>query len=156
MCSSDLAIGKDQKEVLKAKSKFAALDPQNAASYWGDSQKLLPNIADRSIDNFLLILSQYFDPLNTIEEKLSARSVFAVLALKLVKSGTLQILTDLEEDSVEYKELINMVLETGFERDQIKPTRVYFKIDRKYPEFTQGKIPRVLIFRPKRTTVVEK
>jgi len=104
----------------------------------------------------LLILSQYLDPLNTIEEKLSGRSVFAVLALKLVKSGTLQILTDLEEDSVEYKELINMVLETGFERDQIKPTRVYFKIDRKYPEFTQGKIPRVLIFRPKRRPVVEK
>jgi len=151
-----IAIGKDQKEVLKAKSRFAALDPQNAASYWGDSQKLLPNIADRSIDNFLLILSQYLDPLNTIEEKLSGRSVFAVLALKLVKSGTLQILTDLEEDSVEYKELINMVLESGFERDQIKPTRVYFKIDRKYPEFTQGKIPRVLIFRPKHRPVVEK
>jgi tRNA G46 methylase TrmB len=151
-----IAIGKDQKEVLKAKSRFAALDPQNAASYWGDSQKLLPNIADRSIDNFLLILSQNFDHLNTIEEKLSARSLFAVLALKLVKSGTLQILTDFEEDTVEYKELINMVFETGFERDLVKPTRVYFKIDHKYPEFTQGKIPRVLIFRPKQKHEVEK
>jgi tRNA G46 methylase TrmB len=151
-----IAIGKDQKEVLKAKSKFAALDPQNAASYWGDSQKLLPNIADRSVDNFLLILSQNFDPLNTIEEKLSARSVFSLLALKLVKSGTLQILTDLEEDTVEYKELINMVFETGFERDLVKPTRVYFKIDRKYPEFTQGKIPQVLVFRPKQKPEVEK
>ena len=151
-----IAIGKDQKEVLKAKSVFATLDPQNAASFWGDSQKLLPNIADRSIDNFLLILSQNLDPLNTDEEKLSARSIFAVLALKLVKAGTLQILTDLQEDSVEYRELIKMVLETDFERDLVKPTRVYFKIDRKYPEFTEGRIPQVLIFRPKQKPLVEK
>jgi len=151
-----IAIGKDQKEVLKAKSVFAALDPQNAASFWGDSQKLMPNIADRSIDNFLLILSQNLDPLNTNEEKLSARSIFAVLALKLVKAGTLQILTDLQEDSVEYRDLIKMVLETDFERDLVKPTRVYFKIDRKYPEFTEGRIPQVLIFRPKQKPLVEK
>jgi tRNA G46 methylase TrmB len=151
-----IAIGKDQKEVLKAKSKFAALDPQNAASFWGDPQKLLPNIADKSIDNFLLILSQNLNPLNTNEEKLFARSLLAVLALKLVKAGTLQILTDSQEDSVEYRELIKMVLETDFERDLVKPTKVYFKIDRKYPEFTEGRIPQVLIFRPKQKPMVEK
>jgi tRNA G46 methylase TrmB len=151
-----IAIGKDQKEVLKAKSKFAALDPQNAASFWGDSQKLLPNIADNSIDNFFLILSQNLDPLNTNEEKLSARSIFAVLALKLLKAGTFQILTDLQVDSVEYRELVKMVLETDFERDLVKPTKVYFKIDRKYPEFAEGRIPQVLIFRPKQKPLVEK
>jgi len=151
-----IAISKDQKEVLKAKSMFAALDPQNAASFWGDSQKLLPNIADKSIDNFLLILSQNFDPLNTVEEKLSTRSMFAILALKLVKSGTLQIITDLQEHTQGYRDLINIVLETDFERDLVKPTRIYFKIDRKYPEFTEGRTPKVLIFRPKQKPLVEK
>ncbi len=144
-----IAIGKDQKEVLKAKSEFADLDPPNASSFWGDSQKLLTNIADKSIDNFLLILSQNFDPLNTIQEKLSDRSIFAVLPLKLVDSGTLQILTDLQKDTGQYKELINIVLDSGFEIDLVKSTKVYFKIDSKYPGFTQGRIPQVLIFRPK-------
>ena len=143
-----IAIGKDQTEVLKAKSEFAHLDPPNASSFWGDSQKLLTNIADKSIDNFLLILSQNFDPLTTIQEKLSDRSIFAVLPLKLVNSGTLQILTDLQKDTGQYKELVNIVLDSGFEIDLVKSTKVYFKRDSKYPEFTQGRIPQILLFRP--------
>lgn len=144
-----IAIGKDQKEVLKAKSEFADLDPPNASSFWGDSQKLLTNIADKSIDNFLLILSQNFDPLNTTQEKLADRSIFAVLPLKLVNSGTLQILTDLQEDTGQYKELLNIVHYSGFEVDLVKSTKVYLNTDRKYPEFTKGSIPQILIFRPK-------
>jgi tRNA G46 methylase TrmB len=144
-----IAIGKDQKEVLEAKSEFADLDPPNASSFWGDSQKLLTNIVDKSIDNFLLILSQNFDPLNTIQEKLSDRSIFAVLLLKLVNSGTLQILTDLQEDTGQYKELLKIVHDSGFEVNLVKSTKVYLKTDRKYPEFTQGSIPQILIFRPK-------
>jgi tRNA G46 methylase TrmB len=143
-----IAIGKDQTEVLKAKSEFAHLDPPNASSFWGDSQKLLTNIADKSIDNFLLILSQNFDPLNTTQEKLADRSIFAVLPLKLVNSGTLQILTDLQKDTGQYKELVNIVLDSGFEIDLVKSTKVYFKRDSKYPEFTQGRIPQILLFRP--------
>jgi hypothetical protein len=104
---------------------------------------------DKSIDNFLLILSQNFDPLNTIQEKLSDRSIFAVLLLKLVNSGTLQILTDLQEDTGQYKELLKIVHDSGFEVNLVKSTKVYLKTDRKYPEFTQGSIPQILIFRPK-------
>jgi hypothetical protein len=133
---------------MKSKSEFAHLDPPNASSFWGDSQKLLTNIADKSIDNFLLILSQNFDPLTTIQEKLSDRSIFAVLPLKLVNSGTLQILTDLQKDTGQYKELVNIVLDSGFEIDLVKSTKVYFKRDSKYPEFTQGRIPQILLFRP--------
>ena len=144
-----IAISKDQNEVLKAKSEFAELDPPNASSFWGDSQKLLTNIAGKSIDNFLLILSQNFDPLYTIQEKLSDRSIFAVLPLKLVNLGTLQILTNLQKDTAQYKELINIVHDSGFEIDLVKSTKVYFKTDRNYPEFTQGSIPQILIFRPK-------
>ncbi|MFY9794204.1 MAG: hypothetical protein WAK17_29700 [Candidatus Nitrosopolaris sp.] len=143
-----IAISKDQNEVLKAKSKFADLDPPNASSFWGDSQRLLPNIADRSIDNFLLVLSQNFDSLNTIKDKL--RSLFTVLPLKLVNTGTLQMLTDLQEtNACQLKELTNIVLDSGFEIDLLKSTKLYFKINSKYLEFTEGRIPRILVFRPK-------
>ena len=147
-----IAISKDQKEVLKAKTKFADLDPPNAFSFWGDSQRLLTNIADRSIDNFLLVLSQNFDSLNTIKEKL--RSLFTVLPLKLVNTGTLQMLTDLQEtNACQLKELANIVLDSGFEIDQLKSTKLYFKINSKYLGLTEGRIPRILVFRPKQILI---
>ena len=40
-----IGIGKDQTEVSKAKLRFADLDPPNASSFWGDTRKLVPNIA---------------------------------------------------------------------------------------------------------------
>jgi len=146
-----IAISKDQNEVLKAKTKFAELDPPNAYSFWGDSQRLLTNIADRSIDNFLLVLTQNFDSLNTIKEKL--RSLFTVLPLKLVNTGTFQMLTDLQEtDAFQFKELTNIVLDSGFEIDLLK-SKIYFKINSKYLGITEGRIPRILVFRPKQILV---
>ncbi len=143
-----IAISKDQNEVLKAKTKFADLDPPNASSFWGDSQRLLANIADRSIDNFLLVLSQNFDPLSTIKEKL--RSLFMVLPLKLVNTGTFQMLTESKETNVcQLKELTNIILDSGFEIDLLKSTKLYFKINNKYLGFTEGIIPHILVFRPK-------
>lgn len=139
-----IAISKDQKEILKAKSIFAYLDPPNASSFWGDSERLLPNIADQSIDNFLMVLSQNLDNPDTDQEK--SRSLFEILSLKLVNTGTLQLLTDLT-NTCQLKELMNIVLDSGFEKDLLKSTKVYFK--GKYPEFIQDRNPRILIFRPK-------
>ena len=143
-----IAISKDQNEVLKAKTKFADLDPPNASSFWGDSQRLLGNIADRSIDNFLLVISENFDSLNTIKEKL--RSLFMVLPLKLVNTGTLQMLTDLQEpNACQLKELTNIVLDSGFEIDLLKSTKLYFNRNSKYLGLSEGRIPCILVFRPK-------
>jgi len=147
-----IAISKDQNEVLKAKTKFAELDPPNASSFWGDSQRLLANVADRSIDNFLLVLSQNLDSINTVKEKL--RSLFTVLPLKLVNTGTLQMLTDLQEtNACQLKELTNIVLDSGFEIDLLKSTKLYFKINSKYLVFTEGRTPRILVFRPKQILI---
>jgi hypothetical protein len=147
-----IAISKNQNEVLKAKTKFADLDPPNAYSFWGDSQRLLTNIPDRAIDNFLLILSQNFDSLDTIKEKL--RSLFTVLPLKLVNTGTLQLLIDLQEtNACQLKELTNIVLDSGFEIDLLKSTKIYFKINSKYLGFTEGRIPRIVVFRPKQILI---
>jgi hypothetical protein len=145
-----IGIGKDQKEVLKAKSRFADLNPPNATSFWGESQKLLQNIAERSIDNFLLVLPSKLLPTDTIERKRSFVPLLSILPLKLANDGTLQLLTDLENDGPQLVDLINMVLNSGFHQvDRVKSTKTYFNPDSNYPEFIEGKTPRILLFRPK-------
>jgi hypothetical protein len=145
-----IGIGNDQKEVLKAKSRFLDLNPSNAAAFWGESQKLLQNIAERSIDNFLLVLPSKLLPIDTIERKLSLGQLLSILPFKLVNEGTLQLLTDLENDDARLVDLINMVLDSGFHQiDRVDSTKTYFKADSKYPEFIEGKTPRILLFRPK-------
>jgi tRNA G46 methylase TrmB len=145
-----IGIGNDQKEVLKAKSRFLDLNPSNAAAFWGESQKLLQNIAERSIDNFLLVLPSKLLPIETIERKLSLGQLLSILPFKLVNEGTLQLLTDLENDDARLVDLINMVLDSGFHQiDRVDSTKTYFKADSKYPEFIEGKTPRILLFRPK-------
>ena len=141
-----IGIGKDQSEVLRAKSKFAELDPPNASAFWGDTHKLVPNIMDKSIDNFLMVLPQNFRPLNSIEEKLSFRSLLAIMVSKLTTNGTLQILTDLEKDSVKFKEIIAIIVDTGFQLDANYRGKIYFPKDWKDPDFINEKTPQILIF----------
>ena len=86
-----VGIGRDQNEVLRAKLKFADLDPPNASAFWGDTQKLLPNITDKSIDNFLLVLPQNLASLTTVEEKSSIGSLMRIIPTKLAAGGTLAI-----------------------------------------------------------------
>jgi tRNA G46 methylase TrmB len=142
-----IGIGKDQSEVLRAKSKFAELDPPNASAFWGDTHKLLPNIMDKSIDNFLMVLSRNFRPLNSMEEKLLLRSLLATMVSKLTANGTLQILTDLEKDSAKFKELIAIIVDTGFQLDVNYTGKIYFPKDWKDPDFINGKTVKILIFR---------
>lgn len=145
-----IGIGKDQKEVLKAKSRFADLNPPNAASFWGESQKLLQNIPERSIDNFLLVLPSKLLPTDTRERRQSFGPLLSTLPLKLVNEGTLQLLTDLENDGPQLVDLTNLVLNSGFyQTDRMESNKTYFKADSKYPEFIGGKTPRILLFRPK-------
>lgn len=142
-----IGIGKDQSEVLRAKSKFAELDPPNASAFWGDTHKLLPNIMDKSIDNFLMVLPQNFRPFNSMEEKLLLRSLLAIMVSKLTANGTLQILTDLEKNSAKFKELIAIIVDTGFQLDVSYTGKTYFPKDWKDPDFINGKTAKILIFR---------
>ena len=57
-----IGISKDQSEVFRAKSVFAELDPQNASAFWGDTERMLPSILDKSIDNFFLVLPAHSVP----------------------------------------------------------------------------------------------
>jgi tRNA G46 methylase TrmB len=141
-----IGIGKDQSEVLRAKSKFADLDPPNASAFWGDVHKLVPNIIDKSIDNFLMVLPENFKPLNSMEEKLSLKSLLASMLSKLTARGTLQILTDLEKDSMKFKELITIIVDAGFHLEVDYTGKVYFPTGWKDSSFINGRTPQILIF----------
>jgi tRNA G46 methylase TrmB len=147
-----IGIGTDQIEVLRAKSKFADLDPPNASAFWGDIRKLLPHILDKSIDNFLIVLPQNFVYFFTMQEKLSLRSLFAFLSAKLTAGGTLQLLTDLEINNVMFNELIAIIMDAGFQIALGNVGKTYFPKDWKDTNFIEGQIPQVLIFHPKKQT----
>jgi tRNA G46 methylase TrmB len=143
-----IGIGKDQNEVFKAKSRFAALDPQNASAFWGGTEKLLPAITDRSIDNFLMVLPEHSAPLATMEAKAVFRSMLGSISKKLVQGGAFRILTDLEKDSMAFRELALIASQAGFQLIG-NPGKAYFPRDWRDPEFKAGRRPQVVVLAPK-------
>jgi len=143
-----IGIGKDQNEVFKAKARFAELDPQNASAFWGDTEKLLPAITDRSIDNFLMVLPEHIAPLDTVESKSAFRSMLLVLSKKLVRGGTLRILTDLEKDSAHFRELVIVASQVGFQLIG-NSGKTYFPNGWRDPEFKAGRNPQIVVLAPK-------
>ena len=142
-----IGIGKDQNEVLKAKSKFAELDPPNASAFWGDTLKLLPSILNKSIDNFLIAIPEITtNHVKKLEDESSFRSILTILPQKLSAGGTLQILTDLEMNSLEFNKLIKVVLHSEFQINHRKDKKVYFPKDWKDSDFIQGRMPQILLF----------
>jgi hypothetical protein len=120
-----IGIGKDQNEVLRAKSRFSTLDPQNASSFWGDAMKLIPRIQNKSIDNFFVVLPER----NLFSVSIpSLRILLPILKVKLASSrGTVQILTDINMDSKSFKELISYITDASFEISNAE--KVYFPKD---------------------------
>ena len=141
-----IGIGKDQNEVLKAKSRFADLDPPNASAFWGDTHKLLLNILDKSIDNFLMVLPQKLVSFTNNEEKVSLMSLLATIPTKLAAGGTLQLLTDLEVNSVVFNDLLKIILDNGVQVDAQKNRKIYFPRGWKDADFIEGRMPQVVIF----------
>jgi tRNA G46 methylase TrmB len=128
-----IGISKDQSEVFRAKSVFAELDPQNASAFWGDTERMLPSILDKSIDNFFLVLPAHSAPLADEKDWASFSAILAVVAKKLVPGGTFQILTDLGADSAETKSLLEAAAKSGFERSGSSCS--YFPENWQDPEF---------------------
>jgi tRNA G46 methylase TrmB len=139
-----IGIGRDQNEVFKAKTRFAELDPQNASAFWGDTEKLLPAISDRSIDNFFIVLPEDYMPVNTIEGKSSFRAMLAIISKKLVHGGKLRILTDIEEDSQLFTNLVSIADEVGFGPTSNIGKR-YFPSDWHDPEFRPNRRPQFVV-----------
>lgn len=133
-----VGIGRDQSEVLKAKSRLAALDPQNASAFWGDVQKLLPAIMDNSIDNFLIVMPERDAPVGGSEERELLQAMLATLSRKLRDGGAVKILTDIEENSAQFEALLEVAGSAGFSRETRKG-KDYFPEGWHDPEFKDGK-----------------
>jgi tRNA G46 methylase TrmB len=142
-----VGIGRDQSEVLKAKSRLAALDPQNASAFWGDVQKLLPAIMDNSIDNFLIVMAERDAPVSGSEERELLQAMFATLSRKLRDGGSVKILTDIEEKSPQFEALLEVAKSAGLARDTRK-SKDYFPEGWQDPEFKDGR-RQVVKFAPK-------
>ncbi len=139
-----IGIGKDQSEVLKAKSKLAELDPQNASAFWGDVQRLLPSILDGAIDNFLMVIPGRVETLATEEEKASMQALLAELAKKLTQGGAVKILTDIDEKSSQFFELILVARKAGLTPSDVG--KQYFPSGWTDPDFADD--PRVITLVP--------
>jgi hypothetical protein len=138
-----IGIAKDQNEVLRAKSKFATLDPQNASSFWGDIMKLVPHIQNRSIDNFFIVLPKNTVSSNTIQ---SLKVLLSILKVKLTSDrGTVQILTDMNVDSETFKELESNLTSSSFQFSNID--NVYFPKAQKDGSLLNENNTRVLALR---------
>jgi tRNA G46 methylase TrmB len=133
-----IGIGRDQNEVLKAKSRLAALDPQNASAFWGDVQKLVPAILDSSIDNFLMVMPEHDAPVNGHEERTLLRTMLVTLARKLRDGGRVIILTDMDEKDDKFAKLLEVAGNAGLEHARYKD-KEYFPEGWCDPEFKDGR-----------------
>jgi hypothetical protein len=141
-----VAIGKNQEEVTKAKSAFVDLEPQNASAFWGEPKKLIPNIFNGSIDNFLLRMPMKNYPLGSLQEKMSLKSLLETLPAKLRSDGTLQILTDLPAEGAAFKDFSSIVHDLGFrECESDGDYKVYFPTQWIDEDFSEQK-PRVILY----------
>jgi hypothetical protein len=129
---------------LKAKSKLAELDPQNASAFWGDVQRLLPSILDGAIDNFLMVMPGRVETLATEEEKASMQALLAELAKKLAQGGAVKILTDIDEKSSQFLELISVAKKAGLTPSDVG--KQYFPSGWTDPDFADD--PRVITLVP--------
>jgi len=104
-----IGIGDDQHEVFFAKSKITELEPQNASVFWGNPVKLLPNIPDKSIDNFILNIPTSSE-LDILTNKASFSSMIKTIREKMNDTGSLQIITDIPRESELFSSIYDEVL----------------------------------------------
>lgn len=107
-----IGIGEDQNEISYAKSKFTELEPLNASVFWGNPIKLLPNIPDGSIDNFIINLPASRQDILTNKETFS--SIISTINNKLTNSGTLQIIMDVSKESDAFNFIYKEILSKDF------------------------------------------
>jgi hypothetical protein len=140
-----IGISDDQKEVLKTKNRFATLDPPNASAFWGSTPKLIPNIADNVVDNFMMIVPR--SSLNQVDDSIqnnSLKSLLLILKPKLRQVGTIQILTDIENSAEQLVTMLNTIGECGFEKVSGNSAKVYFPKDWQEPHLHGQKAVLVL------------
>ncbi|MDP9290054.1 MAG: hypothetical protein M3P08_17915, partial [Thermoproteota archaeon] len=142
-----IGIGKNHAEVSKAKSEFAGLEPQNASAFWGEPKKLIPDVPNGTIDNFLLRMPKKYYHLESSQDKLYLRMLIETLPTKLRNFGTLQILTDIFVEDTAFNDLSAIMHDAGFRDCSADGNqKIYLPTDWNDEDFSEETKPRVVLF----------
>ena len=122
-----IGISEDQQEVLKAKNRFAMLDPPNASAFWGSIPKLIPNVVNKVVDNFIIVLPRRaLDGLKDSSQNISFKALLSIMKHKLRDDGTIQILTNTIEYSEHENEISIALKDCGFDIITDEKYKIYF------------------------------
>ena len=117
-----IGIGKNKEEVIIAQSKLKVFEIGNIEVLTGNTERLLPFIKDKSIDNFIVNASNEIKI--DINKITSLRDLFYSYNSKLVLNGTIQIILEKNQN---YDEIISLIPNQEFKIINIS-TKQYQKI----------------------------
>ncbi len=93
-----IGIGKNKEDIMTAQSKLNVAGIENLEVFPGNTERLLPFIKDRSIDNFIITITNDNNKKNFNKTRL-LRDLFYSHSSKLVMNGTIQIITGKDQDN---------------------------------------------------------
>jgi hypothetical protein len=121
-----IGVSDDQQEVLRAKNRFAMLDPPNASAFWGSTLKLIPNVIDKVVDNFIIVLSKNALDQTDSNQITSIKALLSIMKPKLRDEGTIQIMTNMKEYTEHQNEIFSLLRDCGFDLITDEKYKVYF------------------------------
>jgi hypothetical protein len=122
-----VGISEDQQEVLRAKNRFAMLDPPNASAFWGSTPKLIPNVIEEVVDNFIIVLQKnMLDQTEGSNQIFSLKSLLSIMKHKLRDGGTIQILTNMKDYTKHQNEIMRALEDCEFDMITDEKSKVYF------------------------------
>jgi tRNA G46 methylase TrmB len=123
-----IGIGEDQNEISFAKSKITELEPQNASVFWGNSIKLIPSIPDKSIDNFILNITNW-SMADSQTNKTSFSLMIKAISEKMTDQGSLQVLTDIPKESDLFNSIYDEIRANGLSDCRKVPSEYLSRLD---------------------------
>ncbi len=105
-----IGIGKNKEDIMAAQSKLNTLEIENLEVFPGNTERLLPFIKDKSIDNFIINISNGYIEIDDSKTRLQ-RDLFYSYQSKLVTNGTIQIIVGKDQN---YDEIISLISNQEF------------------------------------------
>jgi hypothetical protein len=121
-----IGVSDDQQEVLRAKNRFAMLDPPNASAFWGSTPKLIPNVIDKVVDNFIIVLPKNALIQTDSNQITSIKALLSIMKPKLRDEGTIQIMTNTKEYTEHQNQILSGLRDCGFNLITDEKYKVYF------------------------------
>ncbi|HYP42892.1 MAG TPA: hypothetical protein VEQ18_02615, partial [Candidatus Nitrosocosmicus sp.] len=91
-----IGIGKNKEDIMTAQTKLNVAGIENLEVFPGDTERLLPFIKDRSIDNFIVTMTN--DEKKNFNKTKLLKDLFYSHSSKLVINGTIQVITGKDQD----------------------------------------------------------